>query len=92
MAKHVRLTDEKLPEYIVNACIELRDQIDEKDGFEPDPDWHPDLDDVLMWLAAFRKGENYRRLRQKDLGSIAKLLKKASPETRAEVMKKLGIN
>lgn len=91
MARRIRLTDERLPEYVANAIIELREKIDEADGFEADPDWCPDLDYVLKCVASDRKGENYRRLRQKNLGNLAKMLNKADAETRMEVLRKLGI-
>lgn len=92
MSKRIRLTDEKLPEYVANAIIELREKIDEDDGFTPDPDFCPDLDYVLMCVANTRKGENYRRQRQKSLGGISKILKAMPEDQRVEFLKKFGVN
>lgn len=91
MANRIARTTEELPLNIKNAVIELVEEIDEKDGFEPNPDFDPDLDYVLMCVESHRKGVNYRRMRQKKDGNILKALNNVSAETKAAVLAKLGI-
>lgn len=91
MANRIARTTEEIPESIKNAIIEIIEEIDEHYGFEPNPDFDPDLDYVLMCVESHRKGVNYRRLRQKKDGNILKQLSKCDAETRKSVMKQLGI-
>lgn len=91
--KHIRITNEKLPEYVVNAMIEQYELQMERDGIDPDPDKSQefDLDYVLMALIAKWKGDNYRANRNRSAAGLMKMLGKASPEVQENIKKQLGI-
>jgi hypothetical protein len=80
-----------LSEEIRNAIIELVEQIDEEMGFIPNPEFDPDLEYILTAVRQYRKGVNYRRLKNKKDNALLKQFSKLDPETRAELMRKLGL-
>jgi hypothetical protein len=88
-----RITNEKLPEYIVNAMIEHYEMQCEEDGIEPQPNKEADfdLDYVLKALIAKWKGDNYRANRNRSANGLMKQLKRVDDETRDHIMKQLGL-
>ena len=81
----------KLPEEIRNAIIELVERLDEESGFTPNPDFEPDLDYILTAVNNYRKGVNYRRLKNKKDSAIIKQFAKLPEETKKQLMEKMGV-
>jgi hypothetical protein len=77
---------------LANWIIEVMDAIDEKDGLPcKDPNWYPNEEFVITCVKHYRKAVNYRRLKAKKDSQAVKALQKLDPETRAELMRELGL-
>lgn len=88
----MKLSTSSLSEEIRNAVIEWVDAQDERDGFEPNPDFDPDMEWLERVVTAYRKGINYRRRRNMKDDKILKSLKGLPEETRNQVLKQMGID
>lgn len=81
----------ELPEFVKNAIIEAVELQDEKDGLSSNDKFDPDLEWVVQVVTSYRKGINYRRLRNMKDQKLLKIVKTAKGETREQLLKILGI-
>lgn len=86
------LCNVRLDEDFKGALVELKESIEEENGFEPDEDFEPTVGWLLTCVNNYVSGVCYRRRKNMKDTNVIKALAKLPEETRKELLKKMGIN